>query len=138
MSVPRPDDVLNLILLDTISNMGLSKNFALAHAFVSLGSKTLEDVSWLTVDDALPYLCIPSLDNPHDTMELGITHYRGVQFMFYVSKVPGSSPYGKISYTYICGHWFESLHSATPALLLHFQHTPSVMVLILLSPSPYI
>ena len=59
MYVPRPDAVLDSVLLEAISNMGLAKNSALAHALVSLGSNTLADVSWLTVDDFHPFVSRP-------------------------------------------------------------------------------
>ena len=56
MVVPRRDAVLDPVLLDALSNMGLAKNSAHAHALVSLGSHTLEHISWLTVNDVVPSL----------------------------------------------------------------------------------
>ena len=61
--------------------MGIAKNAALAHALVSLGSCNLADVFWINVDVILPSLCIPSLANTTGTMELGLAHYRGFQFV---------------------------------------------------------
>ena len=78
MPVPRLDAVLDLVLLEAISNMGLAKNPALEHALVSLGSQTVAGVSWLTVDDVVPSLLILSLDDPTATMGLGTTQFRGV------------------------------------------------------------
>ena len=87
MVVPRSDAVLDLVLLDALSNMGLAKNSAHAHALVSLGSHTLEHISWLTVNDAVRSLQIPSLDDATATVDLGITHFRGLQFLvFYVNE----------------------------------------------------
>ena len=87
MFVPRLDAVLDLVLLEAISNMGIAKNSALAHALVSLGSHTIADASWLTINDVLLSLLIPSLDDPTITMEIGTTHFRGVQFMvFYINE----------------------------------------------------
>ena len=83
MVVPRSNTALDLVLLEAISNIGLAKNSALAHALVSLGSHTLENVSWLTVDGLIPSLCIPSLDDATVTVDLGITHFHGVQFMVF-------------------------------------------------------
>ena len=104
MVVPRGDAALDPVLIDALSNMRLAKSSALAHALVSLGSYTLEDVSWLTVDDVVPSLRIPSLDDATDTVDLGITHYRGVQFLvFYVNETRRTNPdnYQKSeSYTY--------------------------------------
>ena len=88
MVVPRPDADLDPVLLEAISNMDLAKNSAHAHALLSLGSHTLENVSWLTVNDVVPSLCIPSLDDSTTTVDLGITHFRGVQFLvFFVNEI---------------------------------------------------
>ena len=46
MVVSRTDAALDPVLLDVLSNMGLPKNSAHAHALVSLGFHTLENVSW--------------------------------------------------------------------------------------------
>ena len=87
MVVPRTDAALDPVLLDALSNMGLAKNSAHARALVSLGPHTLDNVSWLTVDRVVPSLCIPSLDNATATVDLGITHFHGVQFLvFYVNE----------------------------------------------------
>ena len=93
MVVPRSDDALDPVLLDALSNMGLAKNSAFAHAIVSLESYTLEDVSWLTVADVAPSFRILSLDDATGTDDLAITHYRGVQFLvFYVTETRRTNP----------------------------------------------
>ena len=42
----------------------------------------------VNVDDVVPSLCIPPLDDATATVDLGITHFRGGQFLvFYVNEI---------------------------------------------------